>query len=278
MYGLADHGMFLMEGYPKAGQTLDEVKDLMLEQVEKLRKGEFDESLLKASVNNYKLSMEKAMEENSSRADFYVNSFINGTEWADEVSVLDRMSKLTKEDIVALANKYLGMENYVVVYKREGKDPNEKKIAKPVITPIKMNRDTASVFLNQVTASVVEPIEPVFVDYKKDMAVLEAQSGIEVLYKQNTTNHLFELNYIFDMGEYQDKALGLAGRYLEYLGTKDMTSEEIQRAFYEMACGFSVTPGSERTYIRLSGLQENMPKAVALLEKLLAEAQVNAEA
>lgn len=278
MYGLADHGMFLMEGYPKAGQTLDDVKDLMLEQIEKLRKGDFDESLLMASVNNYKLRMEKAMEENGSRADFYVTSFINGTEWADEVTLLDRLSQLTKEDIVALANKYLGMDNYVVVYKREGKDPNEKKIAKPAITPIKMNRDTASVFMNEVTASVVEPIEPVFVDFKKDMSVLQAQSGIEVLYKQNTTNHLFELNYIFDMGEYQDKALGLAARYLEYLGTSSMTPEEIQRAFYEMACGFSVTPGNERTYIRLTGLQENMPKAVALLEKLLADAQVNAEA
>lgn len=278
MYGLADHGMFLMEGYPKAGQTLDDVKDLMLEQIEKLRKGDFDESLLMASVNNYKLRMEKAMEENGSRADFYVTSFINGTEWADEVTLLDRLSQLTKEDIVALANKYLGMDNYVVVYKREGKDPNEKKIAKPAITPIKMNRDTASVFMNEVTASVVEPIEPVFVDFKKDMSVLQAQSGIEVLYKQNTTNHLFELNYIFDMGEYQDKALGLAARYLEYLGTSVMTPEEIQRAFYEMACGFSVTPGNERTYIRLTGLQENMPKAVALLEKLLADAQVNAEA
>lgn len=278
MYGLADHGMFLMEGYPKAGQTLDDVKDLMLEQIEKLRKGDFDESLLMASVNNYKLRMEKAMEENGSRADFYVTSFINGTDWADEVTVLDRLSQLTKEDIVALANKYLGMDNYVVVYKREGKDPNEKKIAKPAITPIKMNRDTASVFMNEVTASVVEPIEPVFVDFKKDMSVLQAQSGIEVLYKQNTTNHLFELNYIFDMGEYQDKALGLAARYLEYLGTSAMTPEEIQRAFYEMACGFSVTPGNERTYIRLTGLQENMPKAVALLEKLLADAQVNAEA
>lgn len=278
MYGLADHGMFLMEGYPKAGQTLDEVKDLMLEQVEKLRKGEFDENLLKASVNNYKLGIEKAMEENGSRADFYVNSFINGTDWADEVTQLDRMARLTKEDIVALANKYLGMDNYVAVYKREGKDPNEKKIAKPVITPIKMNRDTASVFMNEVTASVAEPIEPVFVDFQKDMSVLQAQSGIEVLYKQNTTNHLFELNYIFDMGGYQDKALGLAAQYLEYLGTSGMTPEEIRRAFYEMACGFSVRPGNERTYIRLTGLQENMPKAVALLEKLLADAQVNAEA
>lgn len=278
LYGQADYGMFLLAGQPKKGQTLDEVKNLLLGQVEKLRKGEFDEDLLKAAVNNYKLGMEKAMEENGSRADFYVQSFINGTEWADEVTLLDRLSALTKEDIVALANKYLGMDNYVVVYKREGKDLNEKKITKPAITPIRMNRDTASVFLKEVVTSKVEPIEPVFLDYDKDLDNLQAQSGIEVLYKQNVTNNIFQLMYIFDMGENHDRALGMAAQYLQYLGTSDMTSEDIQREFYELACWFNVNPMNERTYISLSGLQENMPKAVALLEKLLADAQVNEQA
>ena len=208
----------------------------------------------------------------------FVSSFINGTDWADEVTFIDRLSKFTKEDMVALANKYLGAESYVVVYKREGKDPNEKIITKPAITPIKMNRDTASVFLNEVVASVVEPIEPKFVDFEKDMNILQAQSGIEVLYKQNTTNRIFQLEYIFDMGDYHDKALSMAAQYLEYLGTSDMTPEEVKRAFYDMACGFSVNPGNERTHLSLSGLHENMPKAIALFEKLLADAQVNAAA
>ncbi len=33
---------------------------------------------------------------------YLVNSFINGTNWEDEVTAIDRMAKLTKEDIVAL--------------------------------------------------------------------------------------------------------------------------------------------------------------------------------
>ena len=278
MYSQADHSLLIMAGNPKAGQTLEEVKDLMLAEVEKLRKGEFDEGLLQATVNNYKLSKEAVLESNGGRANMFVSSFINGTDWADEVTFIDRLSKFTKEDMVALANKYLGAESYVVVYKREGKDPNEKIITKPAITPIKMNRDTASVFLNEVVASVVEPIEPKFVDFEKDMNILQAQSGIEVLYKQNTTNRTFELEYIFDMGDYHDKALSMAAQYLEYLGTSDMTPEEVKRAFYDMACGFSVNPGNERTYLSLSGLHENMPKAIALFEKLLADAQVNAAA
>ena len=32
----------------------------------------------------------------------FVESFINGSDWADEVTALDRMSKLTKEDTLPL--------------------------------------------------------------------------------------------------------------------------------------------------------------------------------
>ena len=47
------------------------------------------------------------LENNDARADMFVQSFVNGSDWADEVTALNRMSKLTKNDIVAFANKYL---------------------------------------------------------------------------------------------------------------------------------------------------------------------------
>ena len=51
-----------------------------------------------------------------------------------------------------------------------------------------MNRDSASVFLKEIQASQVAPIEPVFLDYEKDLQKLTAKSNIPVLYKENTTN------------------------------------------------------------------------------------------
>lgn len=77
------------------------------------------------------------------------------------------MAKLTKEDIVAFADKYLKEDNYAVVYKKQGKDPNEKKMTKPEITPIVSNRDVASPFLTSIQESAVKPVEPVFLDFKK---------------------------------------------------------------------------------------------------------------
>lgn len=276
--GLADYSVLLLGGLPKQGQTLDEVKDLLLKEISKLRTGDFDDKMLEANINNFKLAELQSMESNEGRADMFVSSFINGTDWKDEVSAIDRMSKLTKEDIVAFANKYLKEDNYAAIYKKQGKDPDEKKMTKPEITPIISNRDVASPFLVEVQESAVQPIEPVFLDFKKDLNQLTAKSDIPVLYKQNVANDLFQLIYVFDMGNNHDKALGTAFDYLEYLGTSDMTPKELKSEFYRLACTFYVNPGSERTYVVLSGLNENMPAAMQLFEKLLADAQVNQEA
>ncbi|MDD4660687.1 MAG: insulinase family protein [Massilibacteroides sp.] len=276
-FGLADYDMLFINGRPKQGQTLDEVKDLFLQEIDKLKKGDFDEGLLEASINNFKLEQMFRMDENRGRADAFVSAFIEGKDWADEVGRLDRLSKVTKQQIVDFANKYLG-DNYALVYKREGKDPNELKIDKPQITPLAVNRDTASVFLKEVQATEVKPIDPVFLDFSKDMQVLSGKSSIPVLYKQNITNDIFSLLYVFDMGTDHDKWLGTAFEYMKYLGTSKKTLKEINEEFYRLACYFSVHPGTDRTYVVLEGLQENMPKAMALFEEILSDVQVNQEA
>ena len=154
------------------------------------------------------------------------------------------MAKLTKADVVAFANKYLTDQNYAAIYKKQGQDPNEKKMTKPSITPIVMNRDVTSDFLSEIQNSNVKPIEPVFLDFKKDLSQLKAKSNIPVLYKQNTSNDLFQLIYVFDMGNNNDKVLGTAFDYIDYLGTSDMTPEQLKSEFYRLACTFRVVPGS----------------------------------
>jgi len=276
-FGLSDYDLVFMNGTPKQGQTLDDVKELLLAEVEKLKKGEFDEKLLEATVNNLKFAQMSQLENNRARADMFVSAFINGGDWADEVGALDKLSKITKQQLVDIANKYFG-DNYAVIYKREGRDPNELKIDKPTITPIVVNRDSVSDFLKEVQASAVTPIEPRFLDFEKDMQKLEAKANIPVLYKQNTTNDLFSLIYVFDMGNNNDKALGTAFQYMKFLGTSEKSLQEINEEFYRIACHFGVYPDSERTYIVLEGLSENMHQAMSLFEEILANAQVNEEA
>ena len=267
-YTRPDGGEFILIGNPKQGQTLDQVKELLLAEVAKLRNGEFDESLIEGTINNLKLRRMRELESNSDRADMYVNSFINGTDWADEVKWLDKMSAVTKQDIVDWANKYLSDNTYAVVYKRQGEDKTVQKVSAPKITPIKANRDAQSAFLAEIKAVEVKPIEPVFVDYEKDMKKFKAE-GLDVLYVQNKTNDIADVTYTFDTGTESDPALNLAFRYLGYLGTPTRSAEEIAQQMYQLACSYGLGAGNNMTSISVSGLSENLPKAMEIVEDLI---------
>ena len=266
-YTRPDAGEFILIANPKQGQTLEEVRDLLLGEIEKLRKGEFDAALMEGTINNLRLAEMKQLEQNYSRADMYVNSFINGTDWADDVAAISRMSKITGKDISDWASKYLGPDSYAIVYKRQGEDKNVQKVSAPKITPIKSNRDSQSAFLAEIKNVEVKPIEPVFVDYDKDMSKFETE-GLDVLYVHNDINETAALTYIFNTGTEADPALNLAFTYLSYLGTPEKSAEQIAQEMYRMACTFKLSSGSSKTYISLNGLAENLPKAMSLVEEL----------
>lgn len=267
-YTRPDAGEFLLIANPKQGQTLEQVRDLLLGEIAKLRNGEFEESLLTGTINNLKLVQMKKLEDNSDRADMYVQSFINGTDWADEVKYLDDMSKLTKQDVTEWASTYLADNSYVAVYKRQGEDKNIQKVSAPAITPIKANRDAQSAMLTEIKGIEVKPIEPEFVDFEKDMKQFKAD-GIDVLYAENVTNDLTDINFSFDTGTENDPALNLAFDYLSYLSTPDISAEEIAQRMYQLACSFSLRAMNTHSYISVEGLSENIPEALDIVEHLI---------
>ncbi len=263
-----DYSRFLMGGAPVEGQSLEEVRDLLLGEVEKLRRGDFDEELIKATVNQLKLERMMMLDSYTDRAEFYVNMFVRGAEPSDDINQIERMTTLTKQDVVAWAKKYLAPESYAVVYKRCGVDRNEQKIAAPKITPIVMNRDRESEFLKEIRATPVRPIDPVFVDFGQDMKQFALRDGINVLYKQNKTNDLFSLTMVFNTGLMDRPEYGLAFDYLDYLDTETLSAEERAAKMYGLACNFSLSAGDYTTRIALSGLSENMAETLDVFEDL----------
>ena len=221
---MADYNVFYLLGCPKIGQGMDEVRDILLAEVEKLKKGDFPDDLLEASITELKLRRVLRLEMNTAVAHSAVESFINGTPWKDFVEEPARISAVTRDDVIRFANEYFG-DNYVRVNKNQGPDPDNKKISKPEITPIFTNRDTSSQYLRQIQAEVdaVKPIEPVFMDFSKDMSVLKAKSDIEIRHKKNNTSDFYEMYYHIEKGSEVDRILPFACQYLDYLGTSTKT-------------------------------------------------------
>lgn len=265
-----DYGIFVLSANPKQGQTLEQVKDILLEQIGKLKKGEFDESLIKAIVANLKLSEMQAQEDNTYRAVNIVDEFIKdkGEQWNKNVAFLDDAEKLTKKDIVDFANKFFTDEDYAVIYKRKGEDKSIVKVEKPPITPVETNAGKQSDFVKMITKDPLPSIQPVWIDYNKD--IQKSKAGIaDLLYVPNKENSLFRLHYQFDQGAWNNKVLPIALQYLQFLGTDKYSAEDITKQFYNLAASFNTNAGNEETTITISGLQENFDKAVSLFDHLL---------
>ena len=140
-YTRPDYGEFLMVGYPREGQTLEETKDLMLCEVERLRSGDFDEGLLGSTLNNLKLRKMHQLESNYSRAMMFVNSFISGGEWKDAVNETGRLAKVSKQQITDWAKEYLGADSYAVAYKRTATNRVRRRHGKNVFFDIWIYRN-----------------------------------------------------------------------------------------------------------------------------------------
>ncbi len=271
---MKDYSAFILYGKPRNGQTLEEVKDLLLAEVDKLKKGDFPGWLPEAIINNTKLTETKSLESNRRRAHAFVDAFVHGIPWDEYITETERMSKLTKEQIVSYANEHF-TNDYVVTYKRKGEDKNVQKVEKPAITPVKVNRDVQSKFLTDLVNTPAPEIQPVFVDYKKDIKQMNLSNGIPVYYVENKENSTFNLYYVYDFGTNADKKLGLAISYLEYLGTSKYTPSQMKEEFYKIGCSFSVSSSTDQVYVSLGGLSDNFGKGLELFEEFLSDIQPN---
>ena len=274
---LMDYSAFILSGTPKEGQTLDEVRALLLEEIDKLKKGEFSDDLLPSVINNLKLQYYNSLENNRARAGMFVDAFILGKTWEQQATRLDRIAGMTKEQIVDFATRHFN-DGYAAVYKRQGVDPNEKKIDKPQITPIPANRDAVSQFVKDIQEAEVKPIEPKFVDFKRDLTFGPLIPSIPYVYVQNTENGRFQLAFRYEFGKLADVRYDYAADYIDYLGTDKLTAEQVKQQFYKLACNFDISVGDRNISVTLNGLSENMGEAVALMEDLIQNAKVDQEA
>ncbi|MDO7846497.1 insulinase family protein [Hymenobacter sp. M29] len=263
-----DYSTHVIYGTPRQGQKLEEVKALLLGELDKVKKGNFPDWLIPAIINNEKLTRTKSYESNEARASAMYEAFIERIDWKDYLRQQDDFGKITKAEIVKFANDNYG-PNYVTVFKRTGIDPNKVKVVKPAITPVPANRDVASAYYKQLTAMPSTELQPVFVDYKKDIQETEIKPGLPLYYTHNAENGLFNLSYVFDLGKNNDPRWSLATDYLQYLGTGSYSAAQLQQEFYKLGCSFNVSSGPDRIFVTLNGLDTNLEPALKLFEQLM---------
>lgn len=267
-YLLTDYGMIYFGGKALENQSLAQVKDLILEQINHLKSGNFDEDLIQATVNNQLVDKLREQENPMSMAFTLNDLFGSGTSWEEYLKRSEKMSQISKKDVVQFANKWFG-DNHMTVYKLTGQDTTVQKVQKPAITSLEINRAAQSDFLKQLAETPNPPLKPVFLDYEKDINFGSIHKDVALWHVPNKNNRLFNFYFVFDMGSFNIPKLPYAIEYLKLIGSQSKTNEQINKELYTLAASFNIFASEEQVYISLSGLEDNREKTLSIIEELM---------
>nr|WP_315086685.1 insulinase family protein [uncultured Chryseobacterium sp.] len=273
--GLKQYGYFSIVAVPKESQTLDEARDLVLEQIELVKKGEFPDWMLPAIINDFKIQRMKALETADGLATNLYDTYIKGRTWEQELNEMDHYEKLTKEEVIAFANEFF-RDNYVIVYKEKGVNEKLIRVENPGITPVKINREAQSEFLQQILEEKTEDIQPEFVDYEKEIQK-DIVKGKTISFVKNKYNDIAQVHFIFPFGSDHDRDLAISTQVLQYLGTEKFSPEDLKKEFFKIGVTNDFKTTNDQLIISLNGLEENIEKGINLLQHWLYEVKPDQE-
>ncbi|RQO41783.1 peptidase M16 [Chryseobacterium sp. KBW03] len=273
--GLKEYGYFSIVAVPKETQTLEEAKDLVLEEIELIKKGEFPDWMLPAIINDFKLQRMKALETTEGLATNLYDTYIKGRTWEQELNEMDEYAAFTKEEVISFANDFF-KENYVVINKEKGVNDRLIRVENPGITPIKINRDSQSEFLQEILSEKTEDIKPEFINYQKEITTDDVK-GKKLSFVTNKYNDIAQLHFIFSFGSDNDRDLAISTQLLQYLGTDTLSPEDLKNEFFKIGISNDFKTTHDQLIITLSGLEENIEKGIALLQHWMHEVKPDQE-
>lgn len=257
-----DYGAHYFMGSPKDDQTLEEVEKLLLQQVEMVKAGKFDDWILPAVINDFKKRHKEDLENNSKRVELMRDAFLAFVDWDKMNNQITELAKVTKEEIVRVANQYYG-DNYVVGFRIDAQH-DLPSIDKPAIDALKINPDKESNFMRSVAKIPHKPFEPKFIQEGDDYDVISISDKIQLIHATNPLNDLFALEVRMETGNDHQPMLTLAKRMLDRAGADTLNSEQLKIEWYKLATEFGFGIREHFSTFSINGLDENLEKSLEL--------------
>lgn len=258
-----EYGYVSLVAIPKENQTLDEAKNLLLQQIDFIKKGDFPDWILTAIFNDMKLQRQKSWDTSKGLASTLYDNFIKNRNWQEELEEMSEIQQIKKEEVIDFAQSFF-KENYAIVYKEQGENESLIRVENPKITPIQINRDENSAFFEEINQMKTAAIQPEFIDYQKEIQETEIKEH-SISFVENKYNDIAQVNFIFPFGKDNDVSWSHAFMVVDYLGTSTMKGEEIKAKFYQLGVNQNFRIADTHISLMLSGLEENINQAIRLL-------------
>ncbi|MCR9165083.1 MAG: M16 family metallopeptidase [Nannocystaceae bacterium] len=259
-------GYFYVWAQARQEQSLDDVEAMLRDVVAQVRSGKVRASDVEAAKLHWSLARKEALESSSARASRMMDAFVTHRPWDEVVAYEEAVEAVTAQDVVRVANAYLG-EDSVVVFKRNGQ-PELPTLDKPSITPVPIDPSRKSPFFERIEGMDAPQLQPVWAEegthYER-----RALPGGELIAARNPRNDLFSVTIRIKRGYRKAPLLCYALDLFELSGRGETSAEDLQKELYALGSSVWTRCDAEYSSITMEGLEENLEPTVALVRSWL---------
>ncbi len=271
-------GALIMAGIPKIPfGSKKKAEQMCWEQVEKLKRGEFSEQELDVLKMEIQREQKTALESLDGRAAMMVDVFSQGRAWGDYLRQVESISKLTKKDVVDVANRYF-TDEYVRFVKKFGMYKKDM-IEKPGFEPVRpKHADAESEYARKLRELPTEDKPVRVIDFDKDAQKIALRNNAHLFATKNPINDVFDLTLMFHRGTKSDPSLSAVANYASQLGTDSLTLQQLKKALQQQGATLDIAAMSDYFALNLSGFDNNLEPSLRLLSHLMSRAKSDEKA
>ncbi|MDY6129796.1 MAG: insulinase family protein [Prevotella sp.] len=243
-----------------------------LEQIERLKRGQFSEEVLAAQKLNYIRNKQRMLENLDERSSAMIAAMSHGLSWDAVLRQYQSVDKITKADIMRVASKYFS-NSYARVEKKFGTYPKEK-ISQPNYKPVApKHAGEKSAYAKALEQMPCSQMPPRLVDFDKDVATLPLSPLVHLYTTRNPYNDLFQLQLIFHKGSMEDRRLEAVSSYLDLIGVDSLSKHQFSKNLEALGARLNFIADSHSFSVVLSGFDRNFSSAMSLLNRFLTSAK-----
>lgn len=263
-----DLGQTLILFIPKiVGQKLEQAEALVIEKLNKIKKGDFEESLMEAQKKTIYKNRMLQTEDIASLGQLLAEAYQQGFTMDEFYNYPEKIKKVSKEDVVRVANTYFN-DNYLAFHSKMGFRKPEK-ISQPGFEPVASNTDAQSPYRQYFEKLPSNELHSSFIDFGEQLDENMVTKGIRLFYTPNTENDIYSFKIRFGVGDYEITGLKYASYLMNYCGTETMNVKELKNAFNILGCSYSIYSDDSYLTIDMSGLDETFEEAFQLIMDLI---------
>lgn len=252
----------LVQKEPKA-------KEIIFEALDRLKSGDFTDEYFESCKQAYKKQLLMGLEDQEDRMLEMAFAFSDDLSWETVMSRADVIDRMTKQDLVELANKYI-TDNYLHVVSEKGvaKQDNLQKPGYDQVVP--KNRLAESDYARKLRAQAAHiRVTPKAVDYENDATIRQVAPLVRLYACENPYNDIFNLTLSFNRGTIEEPGIERLIAYASRLGTTSRSYDEVYGTLLSFGSSLSFSANENTFKINMAGFDGNMAKTLEIASDLM---------